>query len=667
MLALLVLLAAQDPALRAESLLAAGDAYAAAQLMERVVRQGKPDAHAYLLLGRAHYARPVVGRYAALRAFRTAARLAPDDPAPLYWQTDVGLYLGSDEGDGIARDALIALFAVVPDYRDAWSRFRSLFGNPAIWRRADAALARHPGNRVALVRRSELALRLDEPERATALLERAEGLGETSVESLVLRAEARFLAGDLAGGEAWLARAVARAADDSSETLWDRFWPIASPGERAAYEATAPPDRSAFFAAFLDRRDPNLLTRENERIAEHFARRAHARRQFRLLHPLSQYHRSAGARAVSALRSRSLLAELSAAAPQTFLGAPTDRAAAAAGMGPDRRSITEAVTDSTTAYFLAGLDARGLIWMRHGAPRQRINGTLDALRPLVDGLQALDTESWIYDTPQGPVSLGFRRGTGGAWGVGGDFLFEPISGRQLRWTRALLRTDNTTLPAPLEAPVWVAFFRGTDGVTDVYARAQADTSALALWDGRGWPQARVRGGGVLHVQAGPGRYDVGLDFVTGGGQGRIRGTLEIPDLAGPGLTVSSLLLGAAATLTDRDGTLAAMPPDRTFTATGALAAYAEVYHLRADSLGLVRYRARYTIARQRSVLGRLLHGAEPIVLEFDRETRGGSIVAEQLVIDPARLPAGRYRVSLEVTDLVAVVKSATAGTEMVIR
>jgi len=665
MLALLALLAVQGSALRAESLLAAGDAYAAAQVMERAVRHGKPDAAAYLLLGRAHYARSVVGRYAALRAFRAAAHLAPDDPAPLYWQTEVGLYLGSDEGERIARDALIALFAAVPDYRDAWSRFRTLFGNADIWRRADAALARHPDSRVALVRRSELALRLEQPERATALLERAERLGETGVESLVLRAEARFLAGDPAGGEAWIARAVARAADDTSDALWDRFWPIASPLERATYDATAPSERPAFFTAFLDRRDPNLLTPENERLPEHFARLAYARRQFRLLHPLSQYHRSAGARARSALRSRELLAELSAAVPGAFLGTPSDRAVAEAGLGPDRRAITEAVVDSTTAYFLAGLDARGLIWVRHGPPQQRLNGTLDALRPLVDGLRLLDMESWVYDTPQGPVSLGFQRASGGAgWG---DFLFEPMSARQLRWTRALLRTDHTSQPARLEAPLWLVFFRGAGGFTDVYARVHADTSALALWDRHGRSRARMRGAGVLHASAGPGTYDVGLDFATGADQGRIRGTLVVPDLAAPSLTLSSLLLGAAATLTDRDETLAAMPPDRTFAATGSLAAYAEVYHLRPDSLGLVRYRARYTIARERSLVGRLLHGSEPIVLEFDRETRAGITVAEQLVIDPGRLPAGRYRVSLEVTDLLAVVKSATAATEIVIR
>src|SRR5512134_534985 len=103
MIALALLLAAQQPDFaRAESLLAAGRAFDAAQVAARVVARRPHDAAARLLLGRAHLARPVVGRYAALAAFRAAARLAPEDPAPLYWQSEVGLLLGSDEGEGIA-------------------------------------------------------------------------------------------------------------------------------------------------------------------------------------------------------------------------------------------------------------------------------------------------------------------------------------------------------------------------------------------------------------------------------------------------------------------------------------------------------------------------------------------------------------------------------------
>src|SRR5574341_1165390 len=154
MIALALLLATQRPDLaRAESLLAAGRAYDAARAAAVVVAARPHDAAAHLLLGRAHLARPVVGRYAALAAFRRAAQLAPADPAPLYWQSEVGLELGSDEGEGIAREALLRLFTLAPDYRDSWDRFTRLFGNAAIWRGAERALAHHPEDPVALLRR----------------------------------------------------------------------------------------------------------------------------------------------------------------------------------------------------------------------------------------------------------------------------------------------------------------------------------------------------------------------------------------------------------------------------------------------------------------------------------------------------------------------------------
>jgi hypothetical protein len=42
-------------------------------------------------------------------------------------------------------------------------------------------------------------------------------------------------------------------------------------------------------------------------------------------------------------------------------------------------------------------------------------------------------------------------------------------------------------------------------------------------------------------------------------------------------------------------------------------------------------------------------------------------VSEQLVIEPGRLPAGRYRVSLGVTDLRRKVKSESVAIEITIR
>ena len=114
----LALLAVQGPSpasqsARAESLLSRGDVQGALKVARKIVERRPDDAQAHFLLGRAHYDRAVIGRWPALEEFKKAARLAPNDPAPLYWQMKVGFYLRSDDGDRIARDALLQLFASI--------------------------------------------------------------------------------------------------------------------------------------------------------------------------------------------------------------------------------------------------------------------------------------------------------------------------------------------------------------------------------------------------------------------------------------------------------------------------------------------------------------------------------------------------------------------------
>src|SRR2546425_9241623 len=108
----------QDPgATRAESLLAAHDLPAARRAAEQLVRERPRDAAAHLLLGRVWLAWPTVGRYDALTQFRTAARLAPGDPEPLYRQVEAGFPLGGGDGGGVAPRALVRVFALQSDHR----------------------------------------------------------------------------------------------------------------------------------------------------------------------------------------------------------------------------------------------------------------------------------------------------------------------------------------------------------------------------------------------------------------------------------------------------------------------------------------------------------------------------------------------------------------------
>lgn len=605
----------QTPATRAESLLAAG---------------------------RAHFAGRVVGRYPALAAFRAAARLAPGDPEPLYWQMKVGFYLGSDEGDVIAREAILRILTLDPEYEDVWDRFHALYRNPDIWRRADGALAAHPHDLVAMQRRAELAVALEQPLRADSLLDEVLRRRAPHVPAYVLRAEANFLAGRDSVGYRWYDSALVHADLDATGEMWDRVWMIANPDERSAHEATAPGERRSFFARFWAKRDPNLLTADNERIAEHFRRFAYARRYFRLLHPMNLYHRS-----------------------------PRYRAVVLSYQNDYVQRIDRLESDSEgTASSLAGLDARGLLYLRHGPPDQLLRGIIDPLRPLGAAENSLDVEGWVYKTPQGPLTIGFRRGSAAGGVAGGDFILMPANRRQYLSTRVALRTDRSVLPAPLLARGWSAFFQSADlGLTDAYYRSSGDSAAAVLWSAEGASDpVRASGAGVLLLSVPPGRYDLGLDVDSGGVLGRARREITVPGFSAVELGLSSFALAPeSGALLDREATLRAMPADLTYAAGSPLATYVEIYGLLTDRDGRSRYRLRYTFAPIRSFTTRLLPGgARPVVLEFDREATG-SALAEHLIIEPDKLPAGRYRVTLGVTDLARNVKSESVAIDITIR
>jgi len=619
-------------------------------------------AESLLAVGRAQFARPVIGRYAALEAFRAAARLDPKNPEPLYWQMKVGFYLGSDEGEVLARQAILRILALDPDYQDVWERFGTLYRNPKIWRQADRALAHHPGNLVAMERRAELAIALEEPLRADSLLGEVLRRHTLHLPAYLARAEANFDAGRDSAGYAWYDSALTYADVDSTGVMWDAVWMIATPEEIRAQDSTPPGERRRFFERFWTIRDPNLLTAGNERIAEHFRRFVHVRRFFRLLHPMNMYHRSQRYRAVIGATQRDYLESRAQQEADPYPGSEYDRRLAASRQLPDVR------TGDATSASMAGLDARGLIYIRHGPPDEMLRGYLDPLNAFGAPETPLDLEGWLYHTPQGTLTIGFRRATGSLFpGLpAGDFLFLPSNRRQATSTRIALETDRTTLPAPLQAAAWTAFFKsGELGLTDVYYKAEGDSTAVVLWDANDDP-VRASGSGLLQLSVPPGGYTMGLDVVSAGVLGRTRRESIVPRFSQVDLGLSSLALAPASTLLERDAALRGMPADLVYPAGAPLAVYLEAYGLAADPNGRSQYRVRYQFEPVRSLAARLLSGARPVVFEFDRSVFA-STAAEQLVIDPDKLPAGRYRVTVVVTDLQRNVKSESAALDVTIR
>jgi hypothetical protein len=658
---------------RAESLLARHDLPEARAIAEQLVAEDRNSERAHLLLGRVWLVWPITGRFEALHEFREAARLAPHDPEPLYLQSDVGFALGGDDGGTLARGALLRLFAVAPDYRDAWHRFEQVFQDPAIWRKADAALSRFPDDVNALAHRAELALRLQRPLLADSFAARVLARRPDDEAMRLLRAEAGFVAGRDSMGYAWYDSALAHVDADTAEAMWDAVWMIATPVEGARYDSTPPRARRLFFRDFWSPRDPNLVTAHNERIAEHFRRLVYVRRTFRLLHPLSSFFYSQGRQALSSHFVRQYIGQMAqrGCIGGDSLGLDTltrflpsgsrDGVLARSGLGPSPLSIDS--TAGATAMRRAGFDARGLVWVRYGKPDTRANNLPDPSRPCENPLAGsgragygLDVEGWLYNTPQGPLTIGFLRGTGphaDPTQPSGDYLFMPVTRRQVTSARQLLRTSRTSIPAPLAARVWVAFFKGGRfGSSDVYFKTAPDTATVVLWDSVGAPRAHATGSGLMAVRVPPGAYQLGVDVDSAGVLGRLRRALTVPRIAEGVLHVSSLVLASDTTLVGRDAVLAAAPADLVYAAGQPLAAYAEIYGLKADADDRNRYTVRYTFEPSRGLVGRALKGSGQITLTFTREAPAREVTLEQLGIDTKALSPGSYRVTLEVTDLV---------------
>ena len=649
----------QDPLVaKAESLLARHDLRGARKVAETLVRHHPDDPSAHMLLGRIWLEWPVIGRYQALDEFRAAQRLAPQDPEPWYWQTRVGLRLGDDEGEVMVREAVLRILAIDPEYRDAWDLFSAVFHDDGIWRRADEALARHPDDLWAVEHRVGVAIARDDFALADSLAGAVLGRRRPYVPGYLLRAEADFGGGWDSAGYAWYDSAVAHADIDSTGAMWDEVWMIASPAETARHDSTSPGDRRRFFNWFWDKRDPNLVTSFNERIAEHFRRLVYVRRAFHILHPYSYYHRSATWRTLIDHDERDSLMRLLQAAPGLAPPGGMDSLFLATGMGPARETVGD-TAGSETIYLKAQLDARGILWIRHGRPDIWAGGMLEPGQGRVGS--PLEFSSWEYDTPDGILTIGLRDFRGG-----GVVLY-PVTSRQFESAQSLLATDNTSIPAPLVADGWSAFFKAGDfGLTDVYFRAAPETAAVALWE-NGEPVARARGPGLMQLTVPPGEYDRGFDVDSAGVLGRSRGQITVPAYSQVQLGLSSLLLTPGDTVPDREAMLEGMPADLTYSGVRALAAYTEVYGLARDKGGMSRYTARYSFAPERGLAARILGNDKPVVFEFERSVLANAVTPERLVIAPGLLAPGRYRVTLAVTDVLRNVKSQTVALSVTVR
>lgn len=643
---------------RAESLLTAGELEAARALLTAYLTDDPNDPHALYLLGRVHLAWPVVGRFQAWHLFERAARAMPNDPAPRYGQVQVGLALGGDDGERLARDAIFHILELRVDYRDIWAIWRRLYEGHGHLEHTVELLARYHGS-PADERRAEALIRLERYDDAEKLLARMINEGRDDAAVWALRAEAAYQVGHDSAGRRYYDRAIDRAATDTAGYLWGQVEAIATPDENAEYATISPNDRPAFFRHFWSRREPDLTTPVNERIAEHFERLKTAREQFHILHPESMFHHSPTYRAL-----QESVAGAVYHATRTFItgsdvlpGYSTfERRIQAAGLGVDVRDVPE--PDSVTRYARYGFDGRGLLYLRFGKPRQRYVASGDDLG---------DVESWTYNVDGRDVTLTFARATATAsfsFGsiFGGDFVIYPTNQRELHNVGIMLETDESSIHTDFPLSAWEAVFRDPSEKQRVYVKTNTDTAAAAAWRWDGEEVARAMGAVPFSFTIDAGRFAFGIDAHSHGKFGSIRDTLRVPSLGAGWLSLSSLLVGVTDdSLPDRATMLEAMPANLTITRHGApLTVYTELYDPPPDSTGVAHYELTYAFQP-------LDHDARPIVFSFPRTVRAEPTVVERLVVQPGAVPPGRYRVALTVRDLVLALPEQSVHADITLR
>ena len=630
----------------------------ALRLAEQYVRRHARDPNGYVLLGDVYRQRPNA-RFAALRSYQDAMQLAPDAPEPFWHYAQVGIEIGGDDGEAIARRGLERVIELNPEYRNAWTQWLLAFRNNSSRRRMRERLAKHDSIPAIRARIALLLIEEGGYDEANAILDSLLAADSENVEWLALRAQSAFES-DSGDGGGFYIRALNRAAVDSGDVLWRQVIGIASPDEIATYDAVAPDTRGLWLAAFWARRNPSLFESYNGRVREHFQRFRYARRHFPLLHPLVTYHRSQIARALSLepargerefysrcemseaqlprqspigqafrldrIRSMMRAAEVGLEDPDLtrILGAPPAGASRARDRARTTQGSLTTLTDAEASALVTPVPASLRAFF---VPLNLDLNSVDTIAArigynLATGLDDRGVLYLRFGTPQGR-NLGGRNALDpscntpdvetwrydelgeirfarpSAFSRGertvSEMVLRSMNSGQFEAMAAGLSTDAPSEAAPLEFGVWTAQFAGARGGTTEIAVVTTRGELAAQLVGSQEP-ARHSPNGVVMLEASPGRYDLVAHVRDSSQLGRQNLSLEARQISAPGM--SDLLLAPAWTAerTSRWDMLRHVRSDLIFHVGETMRVYAELYGMAPQDRG-VKYLAQYSLLR----------------------------------------------------------------------
>ena len=653
MLSVLVLSLAFSSAFQADSI------QQAIKVAERQTQRAPNDPRGYVAVGDAYARRMPDGRFRAIDAYRMAASLAPNDPLPPYRIARMGLWLGGDDGERIAREGLERVISLDPFYADAWDLWLTVYRNAGTRRKMVSRLAPHRAVPAVQVRMAQLLLEEEDYGAADQLLDSALATDATRPGWLALRAQSAFEAGDTSTGSSFYRRALAHATVDSTDVLWRQAIGIASPAEVRAWPGVDPERKAVWLQSFWARRNPNLFAGVNARIAEHFARLRYARKHFPLLHPLVSYHRNAVARALNVEpsageRAFNLRCEVYIELPPSYglhvqmPGVSSSRETSRASMGgfshltpeeledvkgaagaalkagaplpPKIAAVVQAEgfsgafaptifaalgfdlrdVDSTAARvgynLVTGLDDRGLMYLRFGPPERLVLGGDNSSDPQC---ASNELERWRY-AEWGEVRFSRPSAFSKGLRTTPEMVFRPMNERQFEGMKLGLTRDATSQTAPLEFGVWTAQFRNAvePGVSDVVVvTTRGEIAAALVADTAGSRHAEQGPGGQVTISVPAARYALLVNARDADTLGRQTLRLRVRDF-GNAPAISDLLIGSPwnSENVDRQAMLDHLRRDLTFRSGESVRVFAELYDLRDSSAGIA-YHATYRLLK----------------------------------------------------------------------
>jgi GWxTD domain-containing protein len=431
-----------------------------------------------------------------------------------------------------------------------------------------------------------------------------------------------YRAGQVAEADSAFARAL-RTMPDEHRRVFVQIDGLLRPGEAEAFEA----DSAAFVEEFWQHRDPRLLTPQNERRIEHFARLA--------LADLLFTDTQTGRRGWETTKGEVVLRYGLPDAEVTWLG--NDIVSKNFS-----RYNRWAYDDFTLLFEDAFRDGDYEFW-------SSANGEDEVTR--ARSLMNRMPERFDY-APPGRVDFPFVAASFRGEGGGTDLVVRygvPVTRRS---ARPDLRSG--------------AFLLDAQGRTVVEQRRVASpTGAVHAYQGTTlWTDG-------FELSAAPGAYELAVEFElrgrgTRGTVGFQRAPLDLPSYVTDAFTASDLLLAYAVEEADgeaaggvvRRGLAIEPAPWGVFGVTQPIYLYVEGYGLTPADDGYNRYAVRVTLRPKQTATGLAklvddLFGqqASGVAVEFEGSARGRDL-GEYVVLDASTQPPGSYDLTLRLRDRV---------------